>query len=83
MAPDTSSYFQDTGMDFNTKLLFLLFKMTTEQKAFQQDITAVNIPYYSQNLTAQNIFKRTALLVGFCIKKVHCRETSNCIGELI
>jgi len=75
MAPDTSSYFQDTGMDFNTKLLFLIFKMTMEQRYFQQDIAVVNIPYYSQNLTAQNIFHQTALLVGFCIKEVHCRNT--------
>ena len=81
-AHDTSSYFQDTGMNFNTKLLFLLFKTTMQQRDFQQDIAVVNIPYYSQNLTAQNIFNWTALLVGFCIKKVHCRNTWNCIGEL-
>jgi len=82
MAPETSSYFQDTGMDFNTKLLFLLFKMTMEQRDFQQDIAVENIPYYRQNLTAQNIFNQTALLVGFCIIKVCCRNTRNCIGEV-
>jgi hypothetical protein len=56
MASDTSSYFQDTGMEFNTKLLLLLLNMTMEQKDFQQDTAVVNISYYSQNLTAQNIF---------------------------
>jgi len=56
MAHDTSSYLQDYGMDFNSKLLFLLFKMTMEHRDFQQDIAVVNIPYYRQNLTAQNIF---------------------------
>jgi hypothetical protein len=43
--------------------------MTMEQRDFQQDIAVVNIPYYSQNLTAQNIFHQTALPEGFCIKK--------------
>jgi len=56
MAPDTSPYFQDTGMDFNIKLLSLLFKITVEQRDFQQDTAVVNIPYYRQNFTAQNIF---------------------------
>jgi len=56
MAHDTSSYFQENGMDFNTKLLFLLFKMTMEHRDFQQDIAVVNILYYRQTLTTQNIF---------------------------
>jgi hypothetical protein len=43
MAPDTSSHFQDNGMDFNTTLLFLLFKMKMEQTDFQQVIAVLGI----------------------------------------